>query len=534
VNPPELSDRVTRVLLTLVMVAGAVLRFWGLQFGLPHPFARPDEEVIVNIALGMLRDPNPHFFDWPSLFSYTTSAIYAVMFAVERAIGGAAMAKSVFEPALHMVTRVLSASAGVATIAALYGAARELFSRRVALLAAALLAVAFLHVRDSHFGVTDVPATFLTICGFWAGLRCFTRGATVSRAVVAGVLCGLAATTKYNCVLILLPAALAIVFRSEVRGRRSAADIIRPLTALGLSAAAAFVAGTPYALLDYPHFSAAVNDVRSHLSRGHVVMARGWLYHAQFTLRYGVGIPLLVCAVAGAWWLATRDRRKASLILSFPLSYYVILGSGLTVFVRYMIPIVPFLCLLAAVAIEWFAERMSLVSGRERLHDVIAAVLAAGVMVPTTIADIRFDRLMTATDTRVLAADWIASTFPSGLSMYQNGFGYAHALPRPPERYLQYAFNEGTNRFELDGRDEDAPDLIVILESPLSVYTSTPGPITGLAADRYTLLRTFEGIGAQPSSDTLYDQDDAFFAPYSGIEHVRRPGPAIRIYERRR
>ena len=534
-KPPELSDRTTRVLLTLVVALGLLLRFWGLRFGFPHPYARPDEEVVVDLALGALRDLNPHFFDWPSLFSYTTAAIYAVIFSVERAIGGVmagpAIAKAAFEPALHMVPRLLSAIAGAATVVALYGAARELFSRRVALLSAAFLAVAFLHVRDSHFGVTDVPATFLTIVAFWAGLRCFTKGATVSRAVVAGACCGLAATTKYNCVLILLPAALAIVIPPGGRRPRSAAAVLLPLIALVLSAGAAFVAGTPYALLDYSNFMAAVNAVRRHLAGGHVVMARGWPYHAQFTLRYGVGIPLLVSAAAGACWLVARDRRRAAFVLSFPLLYYLILGAGLTVFTRYMIPMVPFLCLLAAAAVAWLSERVS-GTWNGPLRQAVTVGLAAVVMVPTAIASVKFDRLMTTTDTRVLAANWIESTFPSRLSMYQNGVGYAQTQPKPRDWYVQYSYNERTNRFEWDNHERDAPDLIVLVESPLTVYTGTPAAVGVLVANRYTLLRTFEGIGVQPPAGTLYDRDDAFFAPYSGIENARRPGPTIRVYQR--
>jgi len=196
------SDRTCRTVLVLLITIGAILRLWGLRFGLPHPFARPDEEIIVDAALGVLSDPNPHFFDWPSLFIYATSGAYGVLFAAERAIGGpirhATIAKAAFESALHVIPRVLSALTGIATIAVLFGAARELFSRRVALVAAAFLAFAFLHVRDSHFGMTDVPATFLTVCAFWAGVRCATRGVTLRRAAVAGVLTGLATSTKYN------------------------------------------------------------------------------------------------------------------------------------------------------------------------------------------------------------------------------------------------------------------------------------------------------------------------------------------------
>src|SRR5439155_26734577 len=117
------AGRRVRAGLILVMIIGAFLRLWGLQFGLPHPFARPDEEVVVDLALGVLKDPNPHFFDWPTLFAYVTAAVYAALFAIERTIGGpitdATVAKALFEPALHLVPRVLSAATGVATIAAL-------------------------------------------------------------------------------------------------------------------------------------------------------------------------------------------------------------------------------------------------------------------------------------------------------------------------------------------------------------------------------------------------------------------------------
>src|SRR5262245_22447070 len=112
-----IADRTTLVGILLVLCVGAFLRFWGLRFGLPHPFARPDEEVVVDLALGVLKDPNPHFFDWPTLFAYVTAAVYAALFAIERSIGGAitdaTIAKASFEPALHVVPRVLSAAAGV-------------------------------------------------------------------------------------------------------------------------------------------------------------------------------------------------------------------------------------------------------------------------------------------------------------------------------------------------------------------------------------------------------------------------------------
>jgi 4-amino-4-deoxy-L-arabinose transferase-like glycosyltransferase len=539
-NPPLMSDRTCRAILVLVMTAGAILRLWGLRFGFPHPVARPDEEVIVDTALGVLRDPNPHFFDWPTLFIYVTAAAYAVLFAVERAIGGAirhaTLAKAAFEPVLHLIPRALSATAGILTIAALFGAARELFSRRVALVAAGFLAVAFLHVRDSHFGVTDVPVTFLTVCAFWAGIRCATRGVTQARVAIAGLLCGLATSTKYNAALVLLPAVVAIVSEIARERPRSTVLAVRAVAVLLLCAASGFLAGTPFALLDHRTFWAAVTTVRSHLAGGHVVMARnGWTYHAAFSFRYGLGFPLVVAACLGGCWLVKQRTWAAALVLAFPVPYYVLLGSGQTVFVRYMIPTVPFLCLTAAFFVDRAGESFGNLFKNRRARDVATVALAAIIAAPTAWTSLAFDRLMARSDTRVLGADWIVSQFPSGASMYQTGFGSGHLQPRPRGRYPQYRFNERANRFELDERPAaDLPDLVVMLESPLGTYSQIAPQIAPLVAEHYVLAMTFDGVPAASASGAVYDQEDAFFAPFGGIENVTRPGPNVSIFERRR
>ena len=527
-----------RAILAIVIAAGAVLRFWGIRFGFPHPFARPDEEVLVDAALASLRDGNPGFFDWPSAFIYATAGSYAALFAFERAVGGAirhaVVAKASFEPLLHLIPRTLSAASGVLTIAALYGAARELFAPRVALLASAFLAVAFLHVRDSHFGVTDVPATFLAVCAFWAALRCATRGVTIGRVALTGALCGLAASTKYNAAMVLLPAIAAIAAPVEWRSGASIAAAARSIALLLACAAAAFLAGTPFAVLDYRSFLASVAAVRSHLAGGHVIMTRGWPYHAAFTLRYGLGIPLVAAACAGAVWLAAARPRAALLVLVFPIPYYLYLGSGQTVFVRYLIPMVPFVCLIAA----FFVDRAGSIAARRfgvPAGAAAIAVLATILCAQTLRASVLFDRLMTVEDTRVAGGKWIESHLPSGASMYQSGYGAGHVQPKPRAFYPQYTFDETAARFELDRRPAASPpEVIVLLESPLGPYSLVPARVASLVAEEYALAASIDGVPPEEAGEALYDREDAFFTPFAGIEHARRPGPNVKIFLRRR
>jgi len=532
------AERRTRAGLILLIVAGAGLRLWGLQFGLANPYARPDAEVMVLVALGVLKDPNPHFFDWGTLFAYVTAAMYAVFFAIERAVGGAIVdadaARSALPPVLFLIPRVFSAAAGTATIAVLFAAARELFSARTALVAAFLLTVAFLHVRDSHFGVVDVTAAFLTMCAFWAGVRCATQGPTPRRAALTGFLCGLAVSTKYNAAPILLPALVAIV-ASTIAGRPPNFRLAARATAmLGLFAALGFIVATPYALLDYGSFLTALANVRRHMELGHVVMTRGWEYHAKFTLRYGVGIPLFAAAMVGPCTLVVQRRWKAAaILLAFPVSYYWLVGSGKTVFVRYMVPMVPFLCLGAAVTVDWLSSQIDRMTRNARLGAVAAALGAAAIAIPTLVSSIQFDRLMTQPDTRVTAAERIIAEFPDGASVYQNGFIYARVDLPDRKRYPHYGFNGETNGFEFDGNPVAPPDVIVLLDSPVPTYTAIPLPVAALVETDYTLVTTVVAITPARTAGALYDQEDAFFVPFSGIDQARRPGPNVAIYRLR-
>jgi hypothetical protein len=54
--------------LLLVLLLGAIVRYWGITFGLPETFCRPDEEIIIKTSLKFFRgDFNPEFFRYPTL-----------------------------------------------------------------------------------------------------------------------------------------------------------------------------------------------------------------------------------------------------------------------------------------------------------------------------------------------------------------------------------------------------------------------------------------------------------------------------------
>src|SRR5262245_43018075 len=151
------SERTVLLALGALLVAGAVLRIWGNDYGLPHTY-HPDEGHIVNRAIRFHGgDLDPKFFNWPSLYMYLLSAIYGVVFGLRGVVESFSQDPVPF----YLIGRTLTALMGTATIAVLYVLAAELYGATVGLLAGLFLTVNLLHIRDSHYITTDVPLTFL-------------------------------------------------------------------------------------------------------------------------------------------------------------------------------------------------------------------------------------------------------------------------------------------------------------------------------------------------------------------------------------
>ena len=301
-----------------------------------------------------------------------------------------------------------------------------------------------------------------------------------------------------------------------------------PSLAFGLCLILGFVAGTPYSVLDYRAFTNDLLFDLTHLSGGHGVdLGRGWIYHLTTTLPYGLGIPVFIAAIIGVAPMARRFPRDMLVLGLFTVAFYLAIGSGRTVFFRYVLPLVPILVFPAAVATErlaaWLAPRLNIRSG--------SSLLAAGLLVGglSLMNCVWFDVLMARTDSRVLAAEWLAPRLRPADTLYDSGTEYTrldlHELP-----HHSWGFDGATESFGHAGGD--IPDWLILYESPLPSYTRTPQVLVTLARTRYFLIQTIQATRPRPAS-AVFDLQDAFFMPVSRFDEVRRPGPTIRIYKRR-
>ena len=538
-----MDRRRVNILLGLILAIAATARFWGLTFGLPFVHARPDELIVVSTVLRFFTESlNPRFFDYPSMYLYFLGGLLTLYYWGGRMVGWFTSPSHFVGgthgrwEAFYLIGRAATAVFGTLTVLWVYRIANVLFNEATGLLAALFLALSFLHVRDSHYATTDVTLTFLVMWTVLSLVRLHIDRRR-SHAYLAGVLGGLAMGTKYNAVLLVVPMAVVELLHAWSR-RREWQSVVRGsyLPVMVLLMVITFFATSPYLLLDY---SQVLRDFRT-LGRSLAVgmtprdlLGPGWVYHFKFSLLYGLGLPLLAAALGGIVLMARRRPSEALVLGSFPVAYYAVAGASADVFVRYMIPVVPFLCVFAAFLVTEMAAALAARTGHGR-QPVIAAVVGIAVIAPSAVPVVQFDTILAREDSRLAAAEWVHQNVPRGASIYMSGNPYGHPPleDRVDPKYQLLFWDYRRNYFTEKGREfPNRPDWMIVQRSALP-YSHTPETLDALLRKEYRLAHVIQAANLRDTRN-VYDIQDAFYVPYGGFNGVQRPGPNLEIYERR-
>ncbi len=532
----------------LVLVALAIIvRSVGLGFGLPHAVARPDEETLVGNALRLERVDgwNPSFFSYPSLMIYTAFGSYKLLLWGMQ-WGGATEAETmnalfIENPApFHLLLRIISVVCGSLTAAVVYLTARQLFGRRTALPAGLAICLCYLHVRDSHFGVTDVPCVFLGCLAFWQLAKLHRRG-RYKHLLWASVFAGLSIGTKYTSLWLGVPFAVAIVGSFRRRGpHHPLVGILKAsITAFALTLAV-FAATSPFFFLDitkaWEHFSWEMFLLKEEgpIAEG----INGYLDHLRISLGHGLGWPMLAAALAGGLWMAWRRSGKGLLLWSLPVSYYVFTGHSNRIFIRYMDIVLPFLAIGGAWAVRsayvvirrWWCSR-----GGSRFATGGPILLTTVVLlIPGLLRISAFDRCISRTDTRGDLRHWMVDHIPPQEPILWSGGGSAmpYMLHHQPIRML-----DATEKV-LPREPEALPRYrwIVLVEWPRAYYlfgdnTRERAFLSDRMRDRYELVHQIDRYKADLPPE-LFSPLDHFYMSYQQPGILHRPGPGFSIYRR--
>ncbi len=491
------------------VLLGAValgMRVWGIGFDLPNLYHR-DEAKYVGIPLRILKtgDYNPHFFNYPTLFFYLLALVYVVFFLLLASRGrlgnldGLVMPEIVMEnvvgratmPSQFLVGRGFVALTGALTVVLVYWLARKAFNRRTGWLAALLLSVSPTHIRNSHFIAPDVTMILFLVASFACTYQVWRAGRRQDY-VLAGLLAGLAISTKYNAYPILVPLILAHCLRRQGQPLFNA-NIFLAL----IASAGGFLIGTPHAFLDLPAF---LNDVAFEMRHYGTMGDPGTegqnavLWYARYLLR-SEGVAPLVAVWAGLSGVLAR-RAKTLLFVAFPAVYIMLVASYAVKNDRTVLTIVPFLVILAATALDRFVTSLSSPAGKRQVALVLQIATAFTVLLsvawPAWQA-VQINLRFTDDDVRTVVTRWMEAELPGGSRIVGEYYSPLLSDSKHAFRWVDRAID-----LPLLWYQENA-DYLVLVENRYGGFyldpSRYPAEIAAYAAfsEQFTLVQEFQG-----------------------------------------
>lgn len=403
-----------RLAVPLILAAAVLLRLWGITWGLPLLY-NADEPHFINIAVSFgSGDFNPHAFKYPTLWMYVLFAAYGFYYLAWSFFGilkspeqfGAMFA---LDPAnFYLGGRLLSAFFACLGLVVFAEIGRRLArepGREEFPWGLALLAVSPELVMTAHTAKADSLMFFLSLVSLFYALKIY-RGGGLRDYVFSGLSAGLAFSAQYTALPVLLYVPLAHFLAG--RKRAGGAEL-----AAGLSAAAAgFVLGSPYSLLDFKSFVAGLKDQQAYMA----MVADNPLF-SRWKVAFRIGLNPFI--FAGAWsaaapalfagaWVILKKESRLLVFLAAPLVLYSAFMSTKADgwILRYYIVCFPALALTAARGFD----------GLQRLFKSRAAlaVIFLAACLPGLAASVNSDRGFLLPDTREASTRWIESNIPAG------------------------------------------------------------------------------------------------------------------------
>ena len=394
-----------RLALAAILLGAFALRIYGLEHGLPFIYHSDESQHFTQYAVAMFDgDLNPHYFQNPATFTYL------VYFALKLHGFDDIASQYLSDPTeIYEIARLVAVVLSLVGIAAVYAVGRRLWGAFEGVVAAAVLAFAFLPVAYSRYAVTDVGVLFPVAFTAYAMVRIHETGGR-RYYLMAGLGLGLIVAFKYTAGLILVPMLVAIVLRSLKEERTVRELAIGAGIVAGVSAVVFFLTN-PYFVLDLDE---ALDELRSQrFSAGEAKLGQKEENPYAFylsTLPWALGWGAALAAAVGVVWEFRRNRIRAVLLALFPLLLFLYLGSDAErYFARWLMPAYPILALFAGVAVAGVAR---VVSPRGGIRAAVVALLIALIMAQPIVANLRTGEVMGKADTRELARNYMLEELP--------------------------------------------------------------------------------------------------------------------------
>lgn len=536
-------------LILLFGIAGGI-RLWGIDFGLPYIY-HIDEPVYVSAALnlgsGVIgKQPTPTGLPTILFLEYGLYFVLGYGLKLFSSLAEFEQAYRADPTVFFLLARATSAIFGALTVILVYYLGSAVKNRKAGAVAAIILAVSFLPVRDSHYAVPDTLMIFflvlLTLLCVYA-----VQKKSAKYFFAAAFAAGLAIATKWTVWILITigVAVLLLAWENKRLGWRKLPRLVGLALVGGLAG---------FTLIGFQFFinpGVIIWSILREISMGgsggfslwQVDTVPGWVFYLK-TILFTAGIGVFSLALFGFGMRVNqliKEKDPGSiLLLAFPVFYFVIMGSTRHYFARYTLPLMPFASIFAAEAIVVLGSLFSRQESRREWIWVALIVLAANLQ--PLVNSLRSDALIRREDTRTIAKQWIEANLPEGAKI-----GVDWLYHTPPLQYEGWPIPYSERSYVVS-----VPSFTgLFADQPASWYrengyqylvaSSFLYQVPLLDAEKqlrreqfyaelgnqFSLVGEFYPNSQQVAPAFVFDE---MYGPYASLWERQRPGPVIKIY----
>ncbi|MFH1052921.1 MAG: glycosyltransferase family 39 protein, partial [Candidatus Woesearchaeota archaeon] len=486
-----LKKKSTYILL-LILIFAFFLRFNGIDYGLPNLYWG-DEATIVYRALKMgTGDLNPHWFVWPATPQINFMFIvYGFLFSFGYVFGiyqspTDFIYKFLEDPTVwYLIARFIIVLVGVATIYLVYVLGKKIYNKNIGLMAALFLSVSFIHAKLSHMIKPDIPVTLFILLSVYFCYRLYETG-KLRHYLLSGLFAGVAISFLYSGIFLVISIFVAHLLYC-MKNKKSVFELFKNMKSIFevflnkklifayIYLILVFILLVPWAIFSFGEFMNDFVFITTSVVESNALNAylwhpeNGWVHIITLIFNDGLGIILSSVAFVGVLFALYKRSSKEILLLSFPVTMFVVFGFLSELSSRNIIPILPFLTIFAALLIYNILK--PLLNKKILVMSLIFVSLLL-IIVPAH-SVIKFNHILTQKDTRTLSKEWIESNIPFNSKIMCEG--YPNLCP-PLIRNKESSLNEGFPQMEvnLDNKGINAyTKLLNAREYPENTYYVT-------------------------------------------------------------
>lgn len=425
------EKRKTIIYLFLILLLGAALRFWGINWGLPYEY-QTEEYKVIKYALRMgSGDLNPHFFEYPTLYLYFMFFLYGLYFVFGKIFGVFAniaefAQQFVRDPScFYLIGRGMESLFGLGVVFMTYFIGKKVFSKKIGLVAALCMTVLGSAINTAHVTKGDMAAIFLGLIFWFFSYGIYETGEK-KYYILSGIFLGLTLSTKYYLALMGMTLPMAHLLSER---RTSHKNFIISIVFAGCF----FIIGSPYAVFS----SEAFNELKGLLlffgsgakkwepTKFQIIFQQMGTVTVNF-IRMIDNNPLFLIGniglgifnFSGLILLFFKERKKSLLFIPLIVFHWIVVGTCTNPAAGYLAPLFPLLMLCGSYFIFSIISDnnffFSSFKEKEKLwFKRIVLLLFCFSWFSAFGNSIIISYAHTLKDVRTLSKDWIETNIPS-------------------------------------------------------------------------------------------------------------------------